>query len=139
MKVKAILFALGYAASAIAQAQETPAFWKFAPTPVMGWNSWDCFATTVTESQTKANADVMANQLKRYGWQYIVVDIQWYEPHAASFEYRKDAKLSMDQWGRLLPAVNRFPSAANGVGFKALADYVHSQGLKFGLHIMRGI
>lgn len=105
----------------------------------MGWNSWDCFATTVTEAQTKANTDVMASQLERYGWKYIVVDIQWYEPKAASFEYRKDAKLTMDQWGRLLPAPNRFPSAANGAGFKALADYVHSKGLKFGLHIMRGI
>jgi hypothetical protein len=139
MKAKVIFFAVACAASAIARAQETPAFWKFAPTPVMGWNSWDCFATTVTEAQTKANTDVMASHLKRYGWQYIVVDIQWYEPKAASFEYRKDAKLTMDQWGRLLPAVNRFPSASNGVGFKALADYVHSKGLKFGLHIMRGI
>jgi hypothetical protein len=111
----------------------------WAPTPPMGWNSWDCFATTVTEAQTKANADVMAAQLKRYGWQYIVVDIQWYEPAATGFNYRKGAALSMDQWGRLLPAENRFPSAANGEGFQALANYVHQQGLKFGIHILRGI
>jgi hypothetical protein len=120
-------------------AQLPPAYWKFAPTPPMGWNSWDCFATTVTEAQTKGNADAMAAQLKRFGWQYIVVDIQWYEPKAGSFQYREGAKLVMDQWGRLLPAENRFPSAKNGVGFKALADYVHGKGLKFGLHIMRGI
>ena len=45
----------------------------------------------------------------------------------------------MDEFGRLIPAPNRFPSSANGRGFKALADYVHSKGLKFGIHIMRGI
>lgn len=78
-------------------------------------------------------------KLKRYGWQYIVVDIQWYEPAATGFDYRKNARLTMDAWGWLLPATNRFPSAANGVGFKALADYVHSKGLKFGIHILRGI
>ena len=45
----------------------------------------------------------------------------------------------MDDYGRLVPAPNRFPSAAHGQGFKPLADYVHSKGLKFGIHIMRGI
>jgi hypothetical protein len=139
MKTKFLFAAACLATAAVADAQPTPAFWKFAPTPPMGWNSWDCFATTVTEAQAKANADAMAAQLARYGWRYIVVDIQWYEPQATSFDYRKDAKLVMDQWGRLLPAENRFPSAKNGVGFKALADYVHGKGLKFGIHIMRGI
>lgn len=105
----------------------------------MGWNSWDCFATTVTEAQTKAHADYMAEKLARYGWEYVVVDIQWYEPQARDYGYRPNATLVMDEWGRLLPATNRFPSAANGVGFKALADYVHGKGLKFGIHLMRGI
>ena len=114
-------------------------FLLWAQTPPMGWNSWDCFATTVTEAQTKEQADVMAAKLKSHGWQYIVVDIQWYEPNAKSFDYRKDAKLETDEFGRLLPATNRFPSAAAGVGFKALADYVHGQDLKFGIHLMRGI
>ena len=59
----------------------------------MGWNSWDCFATTVTEAQTKAHADYMAEKLARYGWEYVVVDIQWYEPNAKSFDYRHNAKL----------------------------------------------
>lgn len=116
-----------------------PGFWRWAPTPPMGWNSWDSFATTVTEAQTKAEADVMAAKMKRFGWEYITVDIQWYEPNATGFEYRAGAKLVLDKWGRLLPAINRFPSAANGVGFKALADYVHAKGLKFGIHLMRGI
>ena len=110
-----------------------------APTPPMGWNSWDAYGTTIRENEVKANADVMANKLKQFGWQYIVVDIQWYEPNAQSHGYRPNAKLSLDANGRTVPAVNRFPSAANGQGFKALADYVHSKGLKFGIHILRGI
>ena len=116
-----------------------PAFHTWAATPPMGWNSWDCFATTVTEAQTKAQADFMAEKLARFGWTYITVDIQWYEPAATGYDYRKDAPLILDPWGRLLPAPNRFPSAADGAGFKALADYIHGKGLKFGLHLMRGI
>lgn len=115
------------------------AFHSWAPTPPMGWNSWDCFAATVTEAQVKANAQVMADKLKMFGWQYIVVDIQWYEPGATGFDYRDGAKLVLDQWGRLHPAVNRFPSANGDRGFKPLAGYVHSKGLKFGIHLMRGI
>ena len=110
-----------------------------APTPPMGWNSWDAFGTTVTEAEVKANADVMASTLKQFGWEYIVVDIQWYEPNAKAHGYRPNAYLAMDGNGRLIPAVNRFPSSANGQGFKSLADYVHSKGLKFGIHILRGI
>jgi hypothetical protein len=116
-----------------------PAFWSWAQTPPMGWNSWDGFATTVTESQTRAQADVMKEKLASHGWEYIVVDIQWYEPNATGFDYRKNAKLEMDGYGRLMPATNKFPSAMEGQGFKPLADYVHSLGLKFGVHLMRGI
>lgn len=114
-------------------------FRSWAPTPPMGWNSWDNFATTITEDQTKAQADYMAAHLKAHGWQYIVVDIQWYEPGAQSHAYRSDAVLAMDAFGRLQPAPNRFPSAADGSGFKTLAAYVHDLGLKFGVHLMRGI
>jgi len=110
-----------------------------APTPPMGWNSWDSYGTTVREEQVKANADWMAEHLAKFGWKYIVVDIQWYEPNAQGHDYQPGAPLTMDEYGRLFPAVNRFPSAANGAGFKPLADYVHSKGLKFGIHIMRGI
>ena len=105
----------------------------------MGWNSWDSYGTTVREEQVKANADAMARDLAGHGWKYIVVDIQWYEPNAQGHDYAPGTKLSMDEYGRLTPAVNRFPSSANGAGFKPLADYVHSKGLKFGIHIMRGI
>ncbi len=110
-----------------------------APTPPMGWNSWDSFGTGVTEEEVKANADYMASRLARHGWQYIIVDIQWSEPNPKTHGYRPGAELVMDANGRLLPAPNRFPSAAGGKGFKPLADYVHSKGLKFGFHIMRGI
>lgn len=114
-------------------------FQTWAPKPPMGWNSWDCFATTVTESQVKAEADYMSEHLTRYGWSYVVVDIQWYEPHATGFDYRKGAPLVLDEFGRLWPATNRFPSSANGVGFKSLSGYVQSKGLKFGVHLLRGI
>ncbi len=110
-----------------------------ALTPPMGWNSWDCFGPSVHEDEVKANADYMAQHLLKFGWDTIVVDIQWYEPAAKSHGYRPNAELVMDEYGRLLPAVNRFPSAANGAGFKPLADYVHGKGLKFGIHILRGI
>jgi hypothetical protein len=114
-------------------------FRAWAPTPPMGWNSWDCFATTIKEGQAKAEADYMAAHLKAHGWQYVVVDIQWYEPAATGYDYRKGAALTLDEWGRLQPAENRFPSSAGGAGFKPLSDYVHSLGLRFGIHLMRGI
>lgn len=116
------------------------AFHQWAATPPMGWNSWDCFGPTVTESEVKANADYMAKYLKASGWEYIIVDIRWSVANDKSNGYNQtDPQFNIDQYGRLLPAVNRFPSAANGKGFKPLADYIHSKGLKFGIHIMRGI
>lgn len=115
-------------------------FYSWAATPVMGWNSWDCFGPTVTEKEVMANADYMSQHLKKYGWNYIVVDIRWYVENDKAHGYNeKDAVYVMDGYGRLLPSPLKFPSAANGKGFKLLADYIHSQGLKFGIHIMRGI
>ena len=122
-----------------ASAAPVPDFHDWAATPPMGWNSWDSFGTTVTEAQTKANADFMAAKLKAHGWQYVVVDIEWYQPTATGHGYVPGAKLVMDKFGRLLPAVEKFPAAADGAGFKPLADYVHAKGLKFGIHLMRGI
>ena len=110
-----------------------------AQSPPMGWNSWDCYGAAVTEAEVRANAAYMAEHLKAYGWEYVVVDIQWYQPTAASHEYEPFSDEPMDGFGRLLPAENRFPSAAGGAGFKPLADYVHSLGLRFGIHIMRGM
>ncbi len=114
-------------------------FKQWAKTPPCGWNSWDCFGAGVNEEQLKANADYMAKNLKQYGWEYVVCDIQWYEPNADSNDYHNFTELNTDGYGRLMPAENRFPSAKGGKGFKPIADYVHSLGLKFGIHIMRGI
>ena len=110
-----------------------------AQTPPMGWNSWDGYGASVTEATVRQNAEAMAAHLLPYGWEYIVVDIQWYQPTATTHEYEPFAELSMDGSGRLTPAVNRFPSAAEGRGFAPLAEYVHGLGLKFGIHIMRGV
>jgi hypothetical protein len=106
----------------------------------MGWNSWDCYGPTVTEAETKANADYMAKNLKSSGWEYVVVDIRWYVGNDTAHGYNeKNPDWNIDEYGRFVPAVNRFPSAAGGKGFKPLADYLHGKGLKFGIHIMRGV
>ena len=110
-----------------------------AKTPPMGWNSWDCYGAAVTEEHLRGNADYMAHFLKEFGWEYIVCDIQWYEPKANSTCYNNFYPLEMDEYSRLIPAVNRFPSAKEGKGFEPIAAYVHRLGLKFGIHIMRGI
>jgi alpha-galactosidase len=115
-----------------------------AEKPPMGWNSYDCFGSTVTEAEMKSNADHMAALLADFGWEYVVVDYCWSYPTPGAMgnpPQTEDFKprLTMDKYGRLLPALERFPSAAGGKGFKPLADYVHGLGLKFGIHVMRGI
>ncbi len=115
----------------------------FAQTPPMGWNSYDYYDTTVNEAQVKANAEYMAKYLKPHGYEYVIVDIQWSDPDAGTdrenFQYINFNHFNMDEYSRQLPAENRFPSSKNGAGFKPLADYIHNLGLKFGIHIMRGI
>jgi len=114
---------------------------SLAPTPPMGWNSWDSYGRTLTEAQFKANAGWMAKHLKRFGWRYVVIDEGWYIPNPESKP--KDYKFALTDDGRFVPVPARFPSAANyaanNAGFRPLADYVHSLGLKFGIHIIRGI
>ena len=107
-------------------------------TPPMGWNSWDSYGTTVNEAQVRANADWMAKNLKTFGWQYIVVDMEWFVPNPIPEGNAKDSLYSIDATGRYTPAPNRFPSSTE-LGFKPLADYVHSLGLKFGIHILQGV
>ncbi len=112
---------------------------RVALSPPMGFNTWDCYGAAVNEEQLLANAHFQAENLKDYGWIYCVCDIQWYEPTADCYYYHNFAPLEMDEYSRLIPAPNRFPSSANGKGFKPIADEIHSLGLKFGIHIMRGI
>jgi alpha-galactosidase len=110
-----------------------------AQTPPMGWNSWDAYAESVTENDIRANADWMAQNLKQFGWQYITVDMGWYVTNHSAGISAQNAKFRMDPFGRYLPALNTYPSAAGDAGFRPLADYIHSLGLKFGIHILRGI
>lgn len=114
-----------------------------AKTPPMGWNSYDYYDTTVNEEQIRENAAYMAKYLKPFGWEYIIIDIQWYAHKAGSmreqYQYIPFSKLELDAYARLMPDPERFPSAANGKGFQPLADEIHALGLKFGIHIMRGI
>jgi hypothetical protein len=108
-----------------------------APSPPMGWNSWDSYGFTIDEADYRANAQVLAS-IKQHGWSYAVVDMGWYMGKPSG-DKREARDFQIDANGLLLPAPNRFPSATDGAGFKPLADWVHSLGLKFGFHIMRGI
>lgn len=110
-----------------------------APRPPMGWNSWNSFATTITEAQARETARIMADKLLPFGYDVFTVDIQWYEPEASSYTYNARPRPAMDAHGRMIPAPNRFPSSAGGQGFAPLAQAVHALGLKFGIHVMRGI
>jgi alpha-galactosidase len=123
---------LTLAASALSVSAQTA-----APTPPLGWNSWDAYGLTINEADYRANATVLAG-LRQFGWEYAVIDEGWYmeDPFAGSVAARK---YLWDSNGILIPTPNRFPSSANGAGFKPLADWIHSKGLKFGIHIVRGI
>ena len=110
----------------------------------MGWNSYDAWGTSVTEEEVLANARYMRKHLRSHGWTYIVIDARWYDAVSPTDDRafnreRTGARLFADHQGRLLPATNRFPSAVDGKGFRPLADEIHAMGLKFGLHMMRGI
>ena len=119
-----------------AVAEEPP---LLASTPPMGWNSWDGYGTTIDEDAFKANVDWFAKHLKPYGWQYVVVDMEWFVTNPVAEGNSKTFQYSIDDYGRYTPPAARFPSAAGNVGFRPLADYAHSLGLKFGIHILRGV
>ncbi len=138
------LIASALLCAACAPRANAQAFSNWAPTPPMGWNSWDSYGSSVVESEVRANAQYMADNLLQHGWEYVVVDIRWYVSNENNHSYNQTNPIyNFDANGRLLPATNRFPSANGGaagnLGFKPLADYLHSQGLKFGIHLMRGI
>lgn len=113
---------------------------KLAGTPPMGWNSYDAFGSSVTEEEFLSNAICVKEKLLPFGYDTVVVDFRWADPMAANYDPNGiGGPLETDAFGRLLPAHNRFPSAKDGRGFTALANKVHSMGLKFGIHVMRGI
>jgi alpha-galactosidase len=116
-----------------------------APKPPMGWNSWDNFGLDITEAEFKGQVDYVASHLKQFGYSYMVIDAGWYAPNLSAIDgnpYNSGTitryPTNVDAYGRWIPATNRFPSAADG-SFKSLAAYVHGKGLRFGLHIQRGI
>jgi alpha-galactosidase len=126
-------------ACATAGAHPGSAARPLAARPPMGWNSYDAYGTSITEAQFRANVRWMSRHLARYGWRYAIIDQGWYVRNPAAPANSPASHLMLDRFGRLVPAPRRFPSAAGGAGFKPLADYVHSLGLKFGFHILRGI
>jgi hypothetical protein len=113
----------------------------------MGWNSWDSYGLTIDEDQFRANAAVEAKKLLPFGYRYAVIDEGWYMQNPLDRSTPEKLHYQIDQYGRFEPVPGRrFPSAARkGAGpqeetsFRALADSVHSLGLKFGIHIIRGI
>ncbi len=140
LSVACAIFGIWILASELAsRASDLEAQTILAPTPPMGWNSWDSYGETVGESDIKANAAWMAEHLKSYGWEYVVVDEGWYVTNQAARPGGAAPEFKLDANGRYIPAVNTIPSSENGQGFKPLADYIHSLGLKFGIHILRGI
>lgn len=153
VKALAILSIMASTAlSSVAQTSEEgtdsiATFRTWAMTPPMGWNSWDCYYSSVTEKEVVQNARYLVdNDLVRHGWEYVVVDIRWYcnHPSLGGGNYNQNGTQDyvLDEYGRYLPSPTRFPSCmvdGQNIGFKALADSIHRMGLKFGIHIMRGV
>jgi alpha-galactosidase len=110
-----------------------------APTPPMGWNSWDSYGLTINEEQFRQNMVVLDAQLKEFGWQYVIVDEGWYLQNPESASDPTTLRYTVNSSGQYEPSPGRFPSARAGAGFKPLADAAHDDGLKFGIHIIRGI
>jgi alpha-galactosidase len=131
-----LLLLPGYFATGRSQSRSAT---QLAATPPMGWNSWDSYGRTLDETSIKANAKWMAQNLKRFGWEYVVVDEGWYLTNLAPNGDDSNTRFEMDAYGRYVPVPARFPSAGKDRTFKPLADYLHSLGLKFGIHIIRGI
>ena len=151
-----VLFTAIIACNPIELKNNPTLLYEVALKPPMGWNSFDAYDCRINEEEFKATVDFIAEHLKPYGWEYVVIDYVWWHPEPGNWDtprrfghpnirYKEDGAplfpeyTRMDEFGRLIPAVERFPSSADGKGFRPLADYVHSKGLKFGIHIMRGI
>ncbi|CAM6083805.1 unnamed protein product [Calypogeia fissa] len=129
------LLALNFVFGAAAGGSDVP--WSL--TPPRGWNSYDSFSWIVSEEEFLQNAEYVAGNLLQYGYEYVVVDFLWYrklENGATAFSAGHDI---IDEWGRPLPDPARWPSTAGGKGFKPIADKVHAMGLKFGIHVMKGV
>ncbi len=142
-------------AAAAVRAQQASAV---AATPPLGWNSWDSYGLAINEAQFRANVDVLRAKLEPFGWQYAVIDEGWFLENPADRATPAKLVYALDAHGRYVPVPSRFPSAGKPpsqasiaapghmqpaimeeTSFTALGTWVHAQGLKFGIHIVRGI
>ncbi|KAJ6725693.1 ALPHA-GALACTOSIDASE/ALPHA-N-ACETYLGALACTOSAMINIDASE [Salix purpurea] len=112
---------------------------EHASFPPRGWNSYDAFCWIVREEDFLRSAEIISHRLKPYGYECAVIDYLWYRrdvPGASTDSHGFDV---IDEWGRMIPYPVRWPSSKEGRGFTGIAKKVHSMGLKFGIHIMRGL
>ncbi len=107
---------------------------QVAATPPLGWNSWDSYGLSITAAEWKANVDWFHAHLQPAGWQYVVLDEGWYLAHPENAGGKGDQGYMLNAAGQFVPAPVRFPAGVAG-----LARDAHAMGLKFGLHIIRGI
>ena len=112
---------------------------ELAPTPPMGWNSFDSYGVYLHEKAAMANVEAFAEKLKPYGYEYFVIDAGWF----GEFKLQKGTlypaekhaeRVNINEYGLLQPSKTYFPN-----GLQPIIDRCHQLGLKFGLHLMRGI
>lgn len=114
---KILLFVAMLSLSVLSRANDGD---SLALTPPMGWNSWNCFACNINEAQIRNMADlVVSSGMKDAGYEYVNIDDCW--------------QIGRDEQGKIIVDPKAFPS-----GIKALADYIHSKGLKFGIYSCAG-
>jgi hypothetical protein len=121
---------------------QTSAAEPLAARPPMGWNSWDSYGLTITEAQFRDNVRVLDDSLKQFGWNYALIDEGWFLRNPEEISHPDHLLYTIDSNGRYIPVADRFPSSVRDgkeVGFQQIAEEVHSRGLKFGIHIVRGI
>lgn len=112
---------------------------QLAAKPPLGWNSFDCYAVYLHEKAANENLDAFAEKLKPYGYEYFVIDAGWYGEFklvpGTMYPMEKHAEVvALDEYGRLEPSQTYFPH-----GLKPLIEKTHELGVKFGIHMMRGI
>ncbi|KAM7464678.1 hypothetical protein LguiA_032799 [Lonicera macranthoides] len=112
---------------------------QHASLPPRGWNSYDSFCWTISEEEFLQNAELVGQRLRAHGYEYVVVDYLWYRRKVEGAYVDSLGFDVIDEWGRLVPDPGRWPSSKGGKGFTEVAKRVHAMGLKFGIHIMRGI
>ncbi|KAJ8615493.1 hypothetical protein MRB53_034865 [Persea americana] len=112
---------------------------ELASLPPRGWNSYDSFDWVINEKDFLQNAEMVSKRLRAHGYEYAVVDYLWYRKREKNASRDSEGLDVIDEWGRLVPEPRRWPSSKDGKGFKEVAKRVHDLGLKFGIHVMRGI